>query len=93
MPRGAGVQASNLPGWGFLTHGECWHNNHHAFPESARLGVAQGQPDPGWIALRLLQQCGLASNEGLSRAEGLRDDLDEGSCAVSQKRQLARAQS
>jgi fatty-acid desaturase len=62
MVLGAGVQASNLPGWGFLTHGECWHNNHHAFPESARLGVDQGQLDPGWIALRLLEQCGLASN-------------------------------
>ena len=42
--RGAGVQASNLPGWGFLTHGECWHNNHHAFPESARLGIDRRSP-------------------------------------------------
>jgi len=37
----AGVQASNLKlpslvgGW--ITRGECWHNNHHAFPESARI--------------------------------------------------------
>ena len=43
---GAGSQASNLPGWGLLAVGECWHNNHHAFPESARIGF-NGQMDPG----------------------------------------------
>jgi fatty-acid desaturase len=75
--RGAGVQASNLPGWGFLTHGECWHNNHHAFPESARLGIDRGQFDPGWVVLRLLQKWRLASNLGIPRCDDLRDDLFE----------------
>jgi len=28
--------------------GEAWHNNHHAFPGSARLGVRDGEVDPGW---------------------------------------------
>jgi len=54
----SGVQASdvNLPGWigGWLTHGECWHSNHHAFPESARIGIYEGQIDPaGWIIEKL----------------------------------------
>ena len=75
--RGAGVQASNLRGWGLLTHGECWHNNHHAFPESARLGIERGQLDPGWLVLRLLEKCRLASNLGVPRLESLRDDLCE----------------
>jgi len=35
----ASVQASNIPGLGIITYGECWHNNHHAFPESARIGI------------------------------------------------------
>jgi fatty-acid desaturase len=75
LVRGAGVQACNLPSWGFLTHGECWHNNHHAFPESARLGIERGQLDPGWIVLRFLEQLGLTSNLGVPRAEEQRDDL------------------
>ena len=58
--RGSGVQASNLPlsgvlaGW--LTHGECWHNNHHAFPESARIGLDKSQIDPAWMIIRFLEK-------------------------------------
>ena len=77
LVRGAGVQASNLPGWGFLTHGECWHNNHHAFPESARLGIERGQLDPGWLVLRLLERWQLASNLRVPRSDALREDLSE----------------
>jgi stearoyl-CoA desaturase (delta-9 desaturase) len=35
--------------------GESWHNNHHAFPWSARLGLRKWQIDPGWYVLRTLQ--------------------------------------
>ena len=60
----AGVQASNLklPGLlgGWLTHGECWHNNHHAFPESARIGLEHGQVDPAWFIISRLEHFGLA---------------------------------
>ncbi|OYT90261.1 MAG: acyl-CoA desaturase [Burkholderiales bacterium PBB3] len=58
---GAGVQGHNvgLGGLnGLLTMGECWHNNHHAFPGSACLGLEPGQPDPGWWVLRCLQRIG-----------------------------------
>jgi stearoyl-CoA desaturase (delta-9 desaturase) len=77
MVPGASVQAANLPGWGFLTHGECWHNNHHAFPESARMGIRPGEWDPGWQVLRLLERIRLVTNLGLPRAAPLRDDLKE----------------
>lgn len=72
---GAGVQASDLPWVAFLTHGECWHNNHHAFPESARLGLMPGQLDTEWMALRLLQKLGLVHHLGQPRAPELRSDL------------------
>jgi stearoyl-CoA desaturase (delta-9 desaturase) len=60
--RGHAVQGHNVPRIGLLTMGESWHNNHHAFPGSARLGLTPSQPDPGWWALRILQTLGLAWN-------------------------------
>ncbi|MBB4238812.1 acyl-CoA desaturase [Rhizobium esperanzae] len=55
------VQGYNLPHFGLVTFGESFHGNHHAFPESARLGVEPGQVDLGWHFIRLLAGLGLAS--------------------------------
>jgi stearoyl-CoA desaturase (delta-9 desaturase) len=60
--RGAAVQGKNIPLTSLLTMGECWHNNHHAFPGSARLGLLPGEWDPGWWALQALAAVGLAWN-------------------------------
>lgn len=77
--RGAGVQASNLQlnGWigGILTHGECWHNNHHAFPESAKIGVYRNQFDPAWIVISIFQKIGLVTRVSMPR-EAI-EDLSE----------------
>jgi fatty-acid desaturase len=73
--KGAYVQATNLPGLGLLTYGECWHNNHHAFPESARIGLEPGQLDPGWWLISLMAKAGLARNVGVPRDEDSREDL------------------
>ena len=59
---GASAQGYNVPRLGLVTFGECWHNNHHAFPGSARLGLREGQTDPGWWVLRGMERVGLASN-------------------------------
>jgi stearoyl-CoA desaturase (delta-9 desaturase) len=40
---GAAVQGKNISFISLLTMGECWHNNHHAFPGSARLGLFPGE--------------------------------------------------
>jgi fatty-acid desaturase len=56
---GAAVQGHNIRFTSLLTMGECWHNNHHAFPGSARLGLHPGEWDPGWWALTLLHKAGL----------------------------------
>lgn len=42
-----------------LTFGEGWHNNHHAFPHSARHGLKWWELDLSWIFLRFLQKLGL----------------------------------
>ena len=74
---GACVQGYNVKFCGLITFGECWHNNHHAYPESARLGHAAGQIDPGWWVLKTLERIGLVS--GLKLPEDLpkRDALIE----------------
>jgi stearoyl-CoA desaturase (delta-9 desaturase) len=40
--------------------GEGWHNNHHAFPNSARFGLRWYELDLGFVAIRLLQAMHLA---------------------------------
>jgi stearoyl-CoA desaturase (delta-9 desaturase) len=40
--------------------GESWHNNHHAFPTSARHGLGRWQLDPSAAVIRALEACGLA---------------------------------
>ncbi len=56
----AGVQAHDVPWAAIPTMGEAWHNNHHAYPGSARIGIHPGQHDPGFAFIRLLQRLGLA---------------------------------
>ena len=45
-----------------VSFGESWHNNHHAFPTSARHGLLRGQLDPAWRVIRTLEQLHLARN-------------------------------
>ena len=59
---GAAVQGHNVKHLGLITMGECWHNNHHAFPGSAKLGLHTGEVDPGWWVLKSLQKLGLVWN-------------------------------
>jgi stearoyl-CoA desaturase (delta-9 desaturase) len=42
-----------------LTFGEGWHNNHHAFPGSARHGLDPRQLDLAWLTIRGLERLGL----------------------------------
>jgi stearoyl-CoA desaturase (delta-9 desaturase) len=44
-----------------LTAGEGWHNNHHAFPRSARHGLAPAQLDLSYAVIRALGVLGLAT--------------------------------
>ena len=59
---GAAGQGYNVPYAGFITMGEAFHNNHHAFPSSAKLGLLPGQVDLGWWLIRTFQALGLAWN-------------------------------
>jgi stearoyl-CoA desaturase (Delta-9 desaturase) len=49
-PFGTGDESRNLAWLAPITFGEAWHNNHHAFPTSARHGLGRWQLDPGaWL--------------------------------------------
>jgi fatty-acid desaturase len=52
-----------------LTFGEGWHNNHHAFPQSARHGMAWYEFDPNWYGIVVLRLLGLARDLKTDRAE------------------------
>jgi len=52
--------ATNIVPWGVLIGGEELHNNHHAFPSSARLSSRPWEFDIGWLYIRLLSAMGLA---------------------------------
>ena len=57
---GAGVQAHDVPWAAIPTMGEAWHNNHHAFPGSARIGLYPGQADWGFRLIQLFERLALA---------------------------------
>jgi stearoyl-CoA desaturase (delta-9 desaturase) len=55
-----GDHSRNLAWLAPITFGEAWHNNHHAFPTSARHGLGRHQPDPGAWLIGGLERCRLA---------------------------------
>ncbi len=52
--------ATNIVPWGFLVGGEELHNNHHTYPNSAKLSVKPWEFDIGWFWIRALQVLRLA---------------------------------
>lgn len=64
----SGDKSRNNPWVAALTFGEGWHNNHHAFPHSARHGFGPRQFDLTWQHIRLLKALGLATQVRLPKA-------------------------
>ena len=61
--------STNLTPWALLLGGEELHNNHHAFPSSARFSMRKAEFDIGWSAIKLMRRLGLA--KVLREAPGL----------------------
>jgi stearoyl-CoA desaturase (delta-9 desaturase) len=53
-------RSTNLWWVALITLGEGWHNNHHAFPRSARHGLRWWEIDLTYLLIRLLGWVGLA---------------------------------
>ncbi len=52
--------STNLSPWGLWIGGEELHNNHHAFPSSAKFALRRFEVDIGWVVIRLLAALHLA---------------------------------
>jgi len=59
--------ATNISPWGILIGGEELHNNHHAFPSSAKLSARWWEFDIGWMYIRLFSLLGLARVRRVAR--------------------------
>jgi stearoyl-CoA desaturase (delta-9 desaturase) len=55
-------ESRNLGWLAALSFGECWHNNHHAFPTSPFHGLRRRELDPGRAVIRAMERLGLAWN-------------------------------
>ncbi len=53
-------KATNLTPWGVWVGGEELHNNHHAFPSSAKFALRKFEVDIGWLVIRGLEKMHLA---------------------------------
>ncbi|MGB0865051.1 MAG: DesA family fatty acid desaturase [Granulosicoccaceae bacterium] len=51
--------STNVVPWAFVVCGEELHNNHHAYPSSAKFSIRPWEFDMGWMYLRLFAAMGL----------------------------------
>lgn len=58
--------STNISPWGILIGGEELHNNHHAWPGSAKLSYHWWEFDIGWLYIRALQGLRLAKVKRVS---------------------------
>lgn len=54
-------KSSNILPWGIIIGGEELHNNHHAYPTSAKLSNTWYEFDIGWMYICILEILGLAN--------------------------------
>ena len=53
--------STNIVPWALWIGGEELHNNHHAYPTSAKFSLRWYELDLGWLYIRILESLGLAS--------------------------------
>ena len=85
--------ATNLLPWGILIGGEELHNNHHTYPNSAKLSVRKWEFDMGWLWIKLFSFCGLAKVQRVApiahRVAGKRSlDMDTAMAILNNRFQI-----
>jgi len=77
-----GDDSRNNFGLALLTMGEGWHNNHHAWPSSARQGFRWWEVDATWYILELLARLGIVRDLKAPSAAVLRNEQRLGAKTV-----------
>jgi stearoyl-CoA desaturase (delta-9 desaturase) len=72
--------STNIVPWAFWIGGEELHNNHHAFPTSARFSMRWYEFDLGWLYINILKFFGLATVKKV--APRARFDMSKVTCDV-----------
>ena len=72
--------STNITPIAFWIGGEELHNNHHAFPTSARFSMRWYEFDIGWLYIRILETLGLAKVKKV--APKARFDLNKVACDI-----------
>lgn len=70
--------STNVLPWGILIGGEELHNNHHAYPASAKLSSKWFEFDIGWFYIRIMKMTGLAQVKKV--APRVRFNISKGAC-------------
>ena len=68
-PFESGDRSTNNIWLSIPTGGDAWHNNHHAFPHSAKFGLKWWQIDLGYWTIRSLELVGLVWNVKVTTPE------------------------
>ena len=74
--------STNLWRIGMFVAGEELHNNHHAFPTSAKFALRPGEIDMGWLHLKLFSWLGLAKIRRVATPPMLSNEPDPSSAAI-----------
>ncbi|WP_295478149.1 delta-9 fatty acid desaturase DesA [uncultured Pseudomonas sp.] len=85
--------ATNLVPWGIVIGGEELHNNHHTYPNSAKMSVKPWEFDMGWAWIKLFSALRLARVERVApvahRVPGKQDiDRDTAAALLSNRFQV-----
>src|SRR6185437_15574377 len=84
-------RSTNLVPWAVWIGGEELHNNHHAFPGSAKFSIRRHEFDLGWLAIRILARCGLADVKRIAAGQTGRLAARVSIASIRQPRQTALA--
>jgi fatty-acid desaturase len=74
--------SKNIMPWGFFIGGEELHNNHHTYPNSAKLSVKPWEFDIGWFWIQLFSKFGLAKARHIAptpKTDNAKNELDDDS--------------